>query len=114
MGYIKNPLSDADNLVVEKTTATISVRKPKIKRPPLYKVILLNDDYTPMEFVVYILIHFFNMDASKATHLMLEIHTRGKGICGVFTKEIAETKVKIVNTYAREHKHPLLCIMEQN
>ena len=114
MGYIKNPLGDSDSSVIEKTTDTIVKRKPKVKQPPLYKVILLNDDFTPMEFVVYILINFFNMDSSTATHLMIQIHTKGKGICGIFTKEIAETKVKAVNKYSRDHKHPLLCIMEKD
>ena len=116
MGYIVSPIVNQGDLLKEKNPRTIAKRKRKlkIKQPSLYKVILLNDDFTPMEFVVYILINFFNMDSSKATHLMLQIHTRGKGICGVFSKEIAETKVKVVNKYAREHKHPLLCIMEED
>ncbi|MBC6413863.1 MAG: ATP-dependent Clp protease adapter ClpS [Chromatiales bacterium] len=100
--------------MIEKTADTVTKRKPKVKQPSLYKVILLNDDFTPMEFVVYILINFFSMNSSQATHLMLRIHTCGKGICGVFTKEIAETKVETVNRYSREHKHPLLCIMEKD
>jgi len=87
--------------------------KPKVKRPPLYKVILLNDDYTPMDFVVHILEIFFGMNQEAATHIMLEIHVQGKGICGTFTREIAETKVAQVNEYARENQHPLLCIMEK-
>jgi ATP-dependent Clp protease adaptor protein ClpS len=87
--------------------------KPEVKRPPLYKVILLNDDYTPMDFVVHILKVFFNMNQEAATHIMLEIHVQGKGICGSFTREIAETKVAQVNEYARENQHPLLCIMEK-
>jgi ATP-dependent Clp protease adaptor protein ClpS len=86
---------------------------PKLKRPPLYKVVLLNDDYTPMEFVVEILEIFFDLDRAKATQIMLHVHTRGKGVCGVFTHQIAETKVAQVNSYAREHKHPLLCTMEE-
>ena len=86
---------------------------PKLKRPPLYKVILLNDDYTPMEFVVHVLESFFRMDRTTATRVMLEVHTRGKGVCGVFTHEIAETKVSQVNAYARENQHPLLCTLEQ-
>ena len=116
MGYIKNPVANPDNLVIKKTFRTIAKkkRKLKIKQPPLYKVILLNDDFTPMEFVVYILINFFNMDSAKATRLMLQIHTQGKGICGIFTKEIAETKMASVNKYSQEHKHPLLCVMEEN
>ena len=87
--------------------------KPRIKRPPLYKVVLLNDDYTPMEFVVEILQSFFHMDRSKATQIMLHVHTRGKGVCGVFTYEIAETKAALVNDYSRKHQHPLLCTLEE-
>ena len=87
--------------------------KPKLKRPPLYKVIILNDDYTPMDFVVRVLELFFNMDRKSATHIMLQIHTQGKGICGTFTREIAETKVSQVNTYARDNEHPLQCTMEK-
>ena len=87
--------------------------KPKLKRPPLYKVMLLNDDYTPMEFVVKVLESFFRMDREKATQVMLHVHTRGVGVCGVFTREIAETKVAQVNDYARSNQHPLLCTMEE-
>jgi len=87
--------------------------KPKLKRPPQYKVLILNDDYTPMEFVVHILEDFFNMDREKATHVMLHVHTKGMGVCGVFTRDIAETKVELVNTYARENQHPLKCVMEE-
>lgn len=87
--------------------------KPRIKRPPLYKVVLLNDDYTPMEFVVEILQQFFHMDRSKATQIMLHVHTRGKGVCGVFPYEIAETKAALVNDYSRKHQHPLLCTLEE-
>src|SRR6187431_3434408 len=87
--------------------------KPRLKKPPLYQVILLNDDYTPMEFVVDVLERIFNMDRTTATRVMLEVHTRGKGVCGVFTFEIAETKVAQVTTYARQHQHPLLCTMEE-
>ena len=87
--------------------------QPRVKRPPLYQVVLLNDDYTPMEFVVDVLEHIFGMDRTSATRVMLEVHTRGKGICGVYTHEIAETKVAQVTTYARQHQHPLLCTMEE-
>ena len=86
--------------------------KPRLKKPPLYKVVLLNDDYTPMEFVVEVLQTFFRMDRSRATQIMLHVHTRGKGVCGVFTFEIAETKAAQVNDYSREHQHPLLCTLE--
>lgn len=79
----------------------------------MYKVILLNDDYTPMEFVVEVLESFFAMDRAKATRVMLHVHTRGVGVCGLFTREIAETKVVQVNDYARSNQHPLLCSMEE-
>jgi ATP-dependent Clp protease adaptor protein ClpS len=87
--------------------------RPTIKRPPLYKVVLINDDYTPMEFVVHVLENFFKMNREKATRIMLQVHTRGKGVCGVFTRDIAETKVYQVNEYSRANEHPLLCAMEE-
>ncbi len=88
--------------------------KPKLKKPPLYKVIILNDDYTPMEFVVQVLETFFAMDREKATRVMLHVHTRGMGVCGVFTKDVAETKVSQVNDFSRSNQHPLLCTMEES
>lgn len=91
----------------------VQTAKPKLKRPPLYKVMLLNDDYTPMEFVIQVLETFFQMDQEKATQIMLHVHTRGVGVCGVYTKDIAETKVQQVNDYSRNNQHPLLCTMEQ-
>ena len=87
--------------------------KPKLKRPPLYKVVLNNDDYTPMEFVVQILEGFFSMNVEIATRIMLDVHKRGKGVCGSFSREIAETKVAQVNNYSRENQHPLLCTLEK-
>jgi ATP-dependent Clp protease adaptor protein ClpS len=87
--------------------------KPRLKRPPLYQVILLNDDYTPMEFVVQVLEKIFSLDRTTATRVMLEVHTKGKGVCGVFTYEIAETKVAQVTGLAQQHQHPLLCTMEE-
>lgn len=87
--------------------------QPKVKRPPLYRVVLLNDDYTPMEFVVEVLELIFGMDRPKATRVMLEVHTRGKGVCGVYTYEIAETKVAQVSAFAQQHQHPLLCTLEE-
>ena len=87
--------------------------KPKVKKPPLFCVVLLNDDYTPMEFVVEVLELVFGMDRPKATRIMLEVHTQGKGVCGVFTYEIAETKVAQVSSYAEQHQHPLLCTLEE-
>ena len=91
----------------------IQEAKPKTKKPPMYKVVLLNDDYTPMEFVVHILENFFKMNREKATRIMLHVHTRGKGVCGVFTRDVAETKVAQVNDYSRMNNHPLLCAMEE-
>ena len=87
--------------------------KPRLKRPPLYRVILLNDDYTPMEFVVEVLQKIFSLDRTTATRIMLEVHTKGKGVCGVYTFEIAETKVAQVTGLAQQHQHPLLCTMEE-
>jgi ATP-dependent Clp protease adaptor protein ClpS len=87
--------------------------KPKLKRPPLFKVILLNDDFTPMDFVVQVLRTFFGMSEEKATQIMLHVHTQGVGVCGVFSKDVAETKVRLVNDYSRQHQHPLLCTMEE-
>ncbi len=87
--------------------------KPKLKQPPLYKVLLLNDDYTPMEFVVFLLMRFFNQTQEKAEQIMLHIHTRGLGVCGVFPREIAETKVRQTLELARKNEHPLQCTMER-
>ncbi|EGV33618.1 ATP-dependent Clp protease adapter protein clpS [Thiorhodococcus drewsii AZ1] len=92
---------------------TVQESRPKLRRPPLFKVLLLNDDYTPMEFVVLVLEIFFAMNREKATQVMLHVHTRGVGVCGVFTKDIAETKVSQVNDYARTNQHPLMCTMEE-
>ena len=86
--------------------------KPELKPPPRYKVVLLNDDYTPMEFVVEILESFFHMGREQATQVMLAVHTQGKGVCGIFTRDIAETKSAQVNQYARDHQHPLLSEIE--
>jgi ATP-dependent Clp protease adaptor protein ClpS len=86
--------------------------KPWLKRPPMYKVVMLNDDYTPMEFVVEALELFFYVNRERATQLMLQVHTKGKAICGVYTRDIAETKAAQVNQFARDHEHPLLCEIE--
>jgi ATP-dependent Clp protease adaptor protein ClpS len=86
--------------------------KPKLQKPPLYKVLLLNDDYTPMEFVVIILQRFFYKSREEATRIMLHVHQKGLGICGVFTREVAETKVRQVLNFSNEHKHPLKCTLE--
>ncbi|MGM0553881.1 MAG: ATP-dependent Clp protease adapter ClpS [Pseudomonadota bacterium] len=95
------------------SSATVEESRPELKPPRQYKVVLLNDDFTPMEFVVEVLETFFSMDREKATRVMLHVHTRGKGVCGIFTRDVAETKVAQVNDYARSHQHPLLCSMEE-
>ena len=95
----------SDDLVLQEA-------KPKLKKPPLYKVILLNDDFTPMEFVIRVLERFFHKNREEATHIMLHVHQKGMGICGVFTREVAETKVRQVMLYAAENQHPLQCTME--
>jgi ATP-dependent Clp protease adaptor protein ClpS len=89
-----------------------AVSKPKLKKPPMYKVILLNDDYTPMEFVVHILELFFTMDREKATQIMLAVHTQGSAVVGIFPRDIAETKSEQVNQYAQENEHPLISTVE--
>lgn len=86
--------------------------KPVLMPPPPYKVVLVNDDFTPMDFVVLVLRRFFYMGVEGATRIMLQVHTEGKGVCGVFTRDVAETKVAQVNRYARSHSHPLKCQME--
>jgi ATP-dependent Clp protease adaptor protein ClpS len=91
----------------------VETSKPEVARPPLYQVLLLNDDYTPMDFVVLVLQQFFAMDIEKATQVMLHVHTRGRGVCGVYTREVAESKVSQVNEYARMSQHPLLCTREK-
>ena len=92
----------------------VTKTKPKTAKPALYKVLLLNDDYTPMEFVVLTLQRFFRMDIEAATRVMLHVHQRGVGVCGIFTYEVAETKVSQVIDFAREHNHPLQCTMEKD
>jgi ATP-dependent Clp protease adaptor protein ClpS len=92
---------------------SVQEARPKLKKPPMYQVVLMNDDFTPMEFVVHVLERFFGMDRAKATRVMLSVHTQGKGLCGIYVREIAETKVVQVNNYSRSNKHPLLCTMEQ-
>src|SRR5215472_3093452 len=94
-------------------TSVITKVKPKTKRPNLYRVLILNDDYTPMEFVVHVLEKFFQKDVESATKIMLHVHHHGIGECGVFTYEIAETKVTQVMDFARKHQHPLQCVMEK-
>ncbi|WP_072324868.1 ATP-dependent Clp protease adapter ClpS [Marinospirillum alkaliphilum] len=86
--------------------------KPKLKMPPLYKVVMLNDDFTPMEFVIEVLMKFFHMDMEKASQIMLAVHTQGRAVCGVFTRDVAETKAALVVDFARENQHPLMCNVE--
>ena len=99
-----------NNIVEEKEVALRT--QVALRRPKKYKVILLNDDYTPMEFVVAVVMQFFQKSKETATQLMLQVHLQGKAICGVFTRDIAETKLSLVNDCARLNEHPLLCIME--
>ena len=107
------PDSNSDNQENLDNGLAVQEAKPKLKKPPLYKVLLLNDDFTPMDFVVKILKEFFAMTEEQATQIMLHVHTRGVGVCGVFSRDVAETKVQIVNDYSRENHHPLLCAMEE-
>jgi ATP-dependent Clp protease adaptor protein ClpS len=94
-------------------TAVISKTRPRTKRPSLYRVLLLNDDYTPMEFVVLVLERFFNKDHEAAYRIMMHVHQHGIGECGIYTYEVAETKVTQVMDFARKHQHPLQCVMEK-
>jgi ATP-dependent Clp protease adaptor protein ClpS len=94
-------------------TGTIVKARPKTKKPSMYRVLLLNDDYTPMEFVVHVLERFFGKSREQATEIMLHVHHRGVGVCGVYTYEVAETKVAQTIEFARRHQHPLQCTMEK-
>lgn len=94
-------------------TATISKPKSRTKTPPMYRVILMNDDFTPMDFVIHVLQKFFQKGIEDATRIMLEVHHQGSGVCGTFSYEIAETKTYQVNQYARQNHHPLKCVMEK-
>lgn len=98
-------ITPSDGLAIEEA-------KPKLKKPQLYKVLLLNDDYTPMEFVVLVLQRIFGMSKEKAVRVMLNVHQKGQGVCGLYTCEIAEAKVRMVMDFAREDNHPLQCTME--
>ena len=98
-------LQYSDGQVVQET-------RPELRKPTLYKVILLNDDYTPMEFVVVVLEKFFRKNREEATQIMLQVHQKGMGICGVYTREVAETKVRQVTVFSSENQHPLQCTME--
>jgi len=102
----------SDKLTQQHDGLVVQEARPQLKKPPLYKVILLNDDYTPMEFVVRVLERYFHKTREEATRIMLQVHQKGMGICGVFTREVAETKVRQVMLYAAESQHPLQCSME--
>tara|TARA_Y100001970_G_C13499070_1_gene492763 strand:- start:84 stop:473 length:390 start_codon:yes stop_codon:yes gene_type:complete len=104
--------SDEEHEIDQDTGTITREKEPELKKPPLYKVVLINDDYTPMDFVVEILRVFFGMNVEKATQVMLKVHTEGKGVCGVFSKDVAETKAAQVNDYSRECEQPLLCSVE--
>jgi ATP-dependent Clp protease adaptor protein ClpS len=92
----------------------LEAEKTRVGPPRMFKVLLLNDDYTPMDFVVSVLQKFFAMDRERATRVMLQVHTEGRGQCGIFPKDIAATKVEQVIAHARQHQHPLACVMEEN
>ncbi len=94
-------------------TGVIVKQETKTKKPSMYKVLMLNDDYTPMEFVVHVLERFFNKNRTEATRIMLHVHQRGVGVCGIYTYEIAETKVNQTMEFARKHQHPLQCTLEK-
>lgn len=104
---------DRDGRGTGRGTAVITRTKPKVKKPNLYRVLLLNDDYTPMEFVILVLERFFQKDREAATRIMLHVHHHGVGECGVYTFEVAETKVSQVMDFARQNQHPLQCVMEK-
>jgi ATP-dependent Clp protease adaptor protein ClpS len=106
----KNSEDDADYTVGD--TALLEEKKPKLKKPPLYKVIIFNDDYTPMEFVVILLKQIFSLNYEAATRIMLKVHTEGKAVCAVYVRDIAETKAQQVRELARENEHPLRCEIE--
>ena len=112
-----NPYGDSNNpdsgVSEEKEAGVLVKTRPKTKKPAMYKVLLLNDDYTPMEFVIHILERFFSKNRQEATDVMLHVHRRGVGICGIFTYEVAETKVAQVMDYARANEQPLQCTMEK-
>ncbi len=97
----------------DEETGLVTKTKPRTKRPSLYKVLLLNDDFTPMDFVIHVLQKFFHISLEDATRVMLSVHQKGVGVCGIFTYEIAETKVRSVLDYAKKHQHPLQCTLEK-
>jgi ATP-dependent Clp protease adaptor protein ClpS len=98
----------------QRNGSVLEAKRAKLAPPPMYKVLLLNDDFTPMEFVVHVLQKFFAMDREQATRIMLKVHTEGRGICGVYARDVAATKVEQVAAFARNNQHPLACVMEEN
>ena len=109
---IDNKLSNNSEDYESNSSSLVALEEPKLKKPSLYRVILLNDDYTPMEFVIYVLQTFFSYDKEKATQIMLAVHTKGKGVCGIYTKEVAETKSNQINNFAKQNEHPLVSDIE--
>ena len=106
-------LTMAAHRKTQEGTAVLEREDTTVRRPPLYQVLLLNDDFTPMDFVVLVLTEIFRMDFERATRIMLEVHNEGRGICGIFTRDVAASKVEQVVNLAREHQHPLVCVMEE-
>ena len=104
--------SHSEEEIDHDSSLVVQESRPEVEEPKRYMVILVNDDFTPMEFVVEILRQFFTLDEEAATRVMLNVHTKGSGICGIFTRDIAETKVEIVNDFSRSHQHPLMCTSE--
>ena len=109
---IFNASNSEDNDYEEGSSLATKTADPIVKKPSLYRVILLNDDYTPMEFVIYVLQTFFSYDKEKATQIMLAVHTKGKGVCGIYAKEVAETKSNQINNFAKQNEHPLVSDIE--
>ena len=105
-------LSNNSDEYESNSSSLVELEEPKLKKHSLYRVILLNDDYTPMEFVIYVLQTFFSYDKEKATQIMLAVHTKGKGVCGIYTKEVAETKSNQINNFAKQNEHPLVSDIE--
>ncbi len=95
------------------TDLNVAEARPELKKPSMYEVLLINDDYTPMDFVVEVLTYFFSMSMEKATQVMLQVHTEGEGVCGVFPHDVAETKVAQVRAFAKKHQHPLMCVSKK-
>jgi ATP-dependent Clp protease adaptor protein ClpS len=98
----------------QRDDAVLEAKKSTTKPPPMFKVLLLNDDYTPMDFVILVLQKFFSLSREQATQVMLKVHREGMGVCGVYPKDVAATKVELVRSYAKQHQHPLQCVMEAN